>query len=90
MPAGDEVRLPGTSSPGPGVDRHGTPVVDPTANVLDLVRAAIQRQDDLRESESRHIRELAAIRAGYDEQMRLAEQEKASVRAVGLYASFHK
>lgn len=31
-----------------GVDRSGGPVVDPTRNVLDLVTAAIARQDDLR------------------------------------------
>lgn len=34
--------------PGLGVDSHGNPVVDPTQNVLDLVQAAIARQDDLR------------------------------------------
>jgi hypothetical protein len=34
--------------PGLGVDAAGGPVVDPTKNVLDLVAAAITRQDDLR------------------------------------------
>ncbi len=34
-------------------DAAGTPI-DPTKNVLDLVRAAIQRQDDLRDAESRY------------------------------------
>lgn len=41
--------------PGEGVDKHGNPVVDPTRNVLDLVKAAIQRQDDLREEQDRRI-----------------------------------
>lgn len=36
------------ASSGPSTDRHNDPVVDPTRNVLDLVQAAIQRQDDLR------------------------------------------
>ena len=72
---------PGTASPGPGVDRWGTPVVDPTKNVLDLVRAAIERQDNLREAESRHIRELATVRAEYDQQLRAADQERMAMRA---------
>lgn len=33
---------------GYGIDPAGAPVIDPTKNVLDLVTAAIQRQDDLR------------------------------------------
>jgi hypothetical protein len=41
-PEGRELR------PGIAVDAHGQPVVDPTKNVLDLVEAAIRRQDDLR------------------------------------------
>jgi hypothetical protein len=70
-----------SSSPGPSVDRHGTPVVDPTQNVLDLVRAAIERQDDLRTAESRHIRELATVRAEYDSQLRANDQLAASLRS---------
>ena len=50
-------------TPGPGVDRFGRPVVDPTENVLQLVAAAIQRQDDLRAAEARHLREIEAMRA---------------------------
>jgi hypothetical protein len=34
--------------PGIAVDARGQPVIDPTKNVLDLVEAAIRRQDDLR------------------------------------------
>jgi tetrahydromethanopterin S-methyltransferase subunit B len=36
------------TSRGKGVDSEGRPVIDPTQNVLDLVKAAISRQDDLR------------------------------------------
>lgn len=38
---------PGASS-GPAIDRTGTPVIDPTANVLDKVDDAKERLDDLR------------------------------------------
>ena len=38
---------------GISVDKNGGSVVDPTKNVLDLVGAAIRRQDDLREAEER-------------------------------------
>ncbi len=40
-------------APGIPVDAHGGVTVDPTKNVLDLVTAAIRRQDDLREAENR-------------------------------------
>jgi hypothetical protein len=41
---------PGTL--GLGVDAQGGPVIDPTANVLSLVEAAVKRLDDLREAET--------------------------------------
>jgi cobalamin biosynthesis Mg chelatase CobN len=57
-------RDPGFSgSSGPSTDAHGDPVIDPTRNVLDLVAAAIKRQDDLREVESEHVREILTLRA---------------------------
>jgi hypothetical protein len=58
---------------GLGVDAQGDPVPDPTANVLALVSAANRRQDDLREAESSHVREVAAIRAQHTKEMREAE-----------------
>lgn len=61
---------------GLGVDAQGNPVVDPTQNVLDLVNAAIKRQDDLRDAESRHVREMAALRAEYASDLRKAETER--------------
>jgi len=42
---------------GLGVDSSGGPVVDPTANVLQLVEAANRRQDDLRSAQNELIRE---------------------------------
>jgi hypothetical protein len=39
-----------TSKRGVGVDASGGPVVDPTANVIALNEAAVQRQDDLRQA----------------------------------------
>jgi len=48
--------MAGAEDPGPGVDAQGQPVVDPTKNVLDLVEAAIRRQDDLRNVEAVNIR----------------------------------
>jgi hypothetical protein len=44
----------GASSPGPAADPYLP--LDPTRNVLDLVTAAIGRQDDLRELESKYLR----------------------------------
>jgi hypothetical protein len=62
------------------VDRQGNQVIDPTKNVDALVRAAIQRQDDLRVTESSHIRELMSIRASYEEKLRT--QESARIDAI--------
>lgn len=47
--------------------------VDPTRNVIDLVDVNVRRIDDLRELESRHVREVWDLRAGYDERLRKAE-----------------
>jgi hypothetical protein len=58
---------------GAATDAQGRATRDPTENVLDLVEAAIKRQDDLREmgaeftrreaeAESRHLRELMELR----------------------------
>jgi hypothetical protein len=69
--------------PGAGVDSAGNPVLDPTKNVLDLVDAAMRRQDDLREMESAHIREILTIRGEFMEQLRRAEAARLdSIRAV--------
>jgi sulfite reductase alpha subunit-like flavoprotein len=87
-----------TTNPGPGVDATGQPVIDPTQNVLDLVRAAIQRQDDLRDMADkhskevrdlgdRHTREIVAIRAEFGEKLREAESKRIdAIRAVDVGA----
>jgi hypothetical protein len=78
--AGHKPEPPG-GNPGPGVDAYGQPVIDPTQNVLDLVQAAITRQDDLREMQASyttrigemrevHARDVSELRASYDSQLR--------------------
>jgi hypothetical protein len=95
--AGNPERAPG-SSPGPAVDRTGQPVVDPTQNVLDLVNAAIKRQDDLRTMEAGyvskigqlredHARYITELRAGYQQELRAAETARIdAIRAVDVGA----
>ena len=74
-------------SAGVHTDAQGGPVIDPTQNVLDLVNAAIERQDDLRQVEVRHVRELIAVRASYDERLRVTETARIdAIRAVDVGA----
>jgi hypothetical protein len=81
--------------PGPGVDSSGRPVIDPTENVKALTEAAVQRLDDLREAaalrqedESRHVRELVGLRAGYEDQLKRAESARIdAIRAVDVAAA---
>lgn len=80
MAGDDPSKVPG-GSPGPGVDRYGTPVIDPTKNVDALVAASDRRQDDLRLSESAHLRELMAVRSEYDQKLRDADRHEAETRA---------
>ena len=54
---------------GLGVDAAGGPVVDPTKNVLDLVQAAIKRQDDLR-AKDREISDLQHAHAEFLDRLR--------------------
>ena len=75
------------SPPGPGVDAHGRVVIDPTQNVLDLVAAAIQRQDDLRDMEARHREREASLRHDYERELREAESARIdAIRAVDVGA----
>lgn len=79
---------------GQGIDSSGGPVVDPTANVLALVSAAISRQDDLREetnkrydSELRHLREMATLRAQNGDEIRKLESDRLDkIRQVDVLA----
>jgi hypothetical protein len=60
---------------------------DPTKNVLDLVNAAIARVDDLRESETRHQREVARLLTDRVESMMGAESHRIdAIRAVDVDA----
>ncbi len=80
---------PGGAAPraGLGVDWYGYPAIDPTKNVLDLVAAAIERQDDLRHPVARHLRELAELRANYDQRLREAETARIdAIRSVDVGA----
>ena len=70
--AGQREATPPGGNPGPGVDAYGQPVVDPTQNVLDLVKAAIQRQDDLREMAHRYDAQVGKMREAHAQEMRQA------------------
>jgi len=69
-----------SDSPGAATDASGRAVLDPTKNVLDLVEAAIKRQDDLRVAEAKHLREVAEIRARHAGELR--ELETARLNAI--------
>lgn len=81
-------------SEGPATDRHNEPVVDPTKNVLELVAAANQRQDDLREAENKfwaaaieHVKEMAALREEHLQQIGSLESKRIdAIRQVDVLA----
>lgn len=61
---------------GLGVDFAGNPVIDPTENVLALVAAETKRQDDLRELTTGHLREISALRAAHEQDLRRLETDR--------------
>ncbi len=83
---------------GLGVDSSGGPVIDPTANVIQLVINAVNRLDDLRKSDTkrledlqvselRHISEIMKLRAEYQEKLAVAESKRIdAIRAVDVGA----
>ena len=81
-------------SRGPATDQKNNPVVDPTDNVMKLVEASNQRQDDLRNAENRRIEEgmkhiefVANLRAEYAEKLSSAEAKRIdAIRAVDVNA----
>lgn len=78
---------PTSGSLGPSTDRYNEPVIDPTQNVKDLSEAANKRQDDLREQESAHVREIMAIRAEHETEARRAEADRIdAIRQVDVQA----
>ena len=75
------------SAPGVAVDSHGGAVIDPSANVLDLVQAAIRRQDDLRDMSVTYQEKLADLRDQHARELRIAEAERINaIRAVDVSA----
>jgi hypothetical protein len=64
------------------VDTFGGPTVDPTVNVLNLVEAAIQRQDDLRAASERYTKELSDLREKYQEKLADAESKRVDANAL--------
>lgn len=80
------------------VDASGGATIDPTANVLQLVEAAVERLDDLRASENKRLDDLraaesrrvdgeAALRAHYDGLLAAAEAKRIdAIRAVDVAA----
>lgn len=83
-----EKQEPGQSSrSGLGVDAYGGPVWDPSKNVLDLVEAAIKRQDDLRELQAEHQTEKDDLRYQFYHELRQAETARIdAIRAVDVGA----
>lgn len=65
-----------TDQPGDTPGRIPPWWTDPTKNVESLVEAAMQRQDDLREMESGHVRELMALRGLHYQELRKAEADR--------------
>jgi len=75
------------SSTGMGVDAQGGPVIDPTENVTALVKAGLERQDDLRRMESAHVRELIKLHADFAEQLQDKEAKRLdAIRVVDVNA----
>ncbi len=70
---------------GAATDSLGRAVLDPTKNVLDLVEAAIRRQDDLRQLDGNWRDKVDAIRAQHAMEIRRAETERIdAIRAVDI------
>lgn len=65
----------------------GSYPADPTLNVQNLLIAAVNRIDALREAESRRLDELAELRAEYTEKLAIAESKRIdAIRAVDVNA----
>jgi len=75
-------RVIDTTSTGIPVDASGGPTIDPTANVLNLVEAAIQRQDDLRNLTERYAKDLSDLRERYQEKLAEAESKRVDANAL--------
>ena len=79
--------IPVTAEPGPGVDAQGRPVIDPTANVIAILEAAVKRQDDLREKEAVYAERVSLMRAAHAAELRVAESARINaIREVDVAA----
>lgn len=56
--------------------------IDPTANVLSLVAAAIERQDDLRRVENRRLDDLRSQERYFNERLSVAESNRINSQAL--------
>lgn len=74
------------TEPGPGVDVFGNPVIDPTANVLDKVKDAVRRLDDMADLERQHNRDMEAQRQVYDAKLDVAREKLALAESARLDA----
>jgi hypothetical protein len=62
-----------SGEPGPGVDAQGRTVIDPTQNVINTLDSAVTRLDDLRELQAESLRREMALRAEYEEKVRVTD-----------------
>lgn len=66
---------------GPATNRNNEPVIDPTANVFQLVEAAIKRQDDLRDAETERVRDRLKSEISHLHELIAIRSEIANIRA---------
>jgi hypothetical protein len=57
-------------------EREAPPYLDPTANVLQLVEAAMKRQDDLRQQQDKHTQDLLNVHFNYIQRLSDAEAKR--------------
>jgi hypothetical protein len=69
---------------GPASDAQGRTVIDPTRNVLDLVEAAVKRQDDLRKVEAASIKDQLEVRQSARERELEASIKLVNTRLEGM------
>jgi hypothetical protein len=69
------------------IEKYTNGDVDPTKNVLQLVDAAVQRLDDLREADGRRVDEVQRLHVTYAERLAMAESKRIdAIRAVDVAA----
>lgn len=69
------------------LNREGVPpIIDPTANVLSLVGAAMKRQDDLRASDAKFTDEIRKIEQRYEDKLNALQDKLAQAESRRLDA----